>query len=81
LYAFADLALQQGQPTRALRLVGAADRPRGGTEMPALVTVTLGDVGQLARERLDSGTADEAYRQGHDMSMEEAVADVREQRP
>ena len=64
LYSFADLALQCGQPSRALRLVGASDRLRGGTELPALITTTLGDVGQRARERLDDGAADELYDEG-----------------
>ena len=64
LYCFADLAMQRGQPVRALRLVGASDRLRGGTELPTLVATQLGDVGGRARERLDDGAADEAYRQG-----------------
>ena len=78
LYSFADLALQSGQPSRALRLVGASDRLRGGTELPALITTTLGDVGGRARERLEDGAADELYRRGHDMSMEAAVAYARD---
>ena len=55
LYSFADLALQSGQPSRALRLVGASDRLRGGTELPALITTTLGDVGGVPGN--DSKTA------------------------
>jgi predicted ATPase/class 3 adenylate cyclase len=82
LYSFADLAVRRGQPERALCLVGASDRLRGGTDLPALVTATLGDVGERARERFDDGAAaDEAYRLGHEMSVEEAVAYVRRRRP
>ena len=81
LYSFADLAVQRGQPEEALRLVGASDHLRGGTELPALVTATLGDIGQRAREQLAGAAADEAYRQGHDLSMEQAVAFVRRRRP
>jgi predicted ATPase/class 3 adenylate cyclase len=77
LWAFADLALEHGDPARALRLVGASDRLRAGTELPALVLAHTGDVGRLARERLDPGTAAEAHRQGWAMSTEEATACAR----
>jgi predicted ATPase/class 3 adenylate cyclase len=80
LYSFADLALQCGQPARALRLVGASERLRGGTALPTLITATLGDVGRRAREAIDAD-ADEIYRQGHDLGMEEAVAYARDRRP
>jgi hypothetical protein len=80
LYAFGGLALQPGQPERALRLLGASDRLRGGTEMPAFVTALTGDLGQQASERLDDSIAAEVYRQGHEMSMEETVGHVRAQR-
>ncbi len=80
LYAFADLAVQAGRPERALSLVGASDRLRGGTELPALVTATVGDVGGRARQALDDRAADEAYRHGLEMSLEEAVALAREGR-
>jgi tetratricopeptide (TPR) repeat protein len=78
LYSFADLALQCGQPERALRLVGASERLRGGTELPTLITASIGDVGGRARERLDEGAAAELYRRGHDMSIEAAVAYARD---
>jgi non-specific serine/threonine protein kinase len=81
LYSFADLAVRRGRPEDALRLVGASDHLRGGTELPALITATLGDIGQLARDQLDGAAADEAYRQGCAMSLEQAVAYVRRQRP
>jgi tetratricopeptide (TPR) repeat protein len=77
LYSFADLAVRRGQPERALCLVAASDNLRGGTDLPALVAATLGDVGESARERLDDRAADEAYRLGHEMSVEQAVAYVR----
>lgn len=81
LYVFAVHALAREQPERALRLVGASDRLRGPTELPALLTAFTGDVGQLARERLGVRTAQEVYRQGHDMSMDEAVGYARRRRP
>ena len=81
LYSYADLALRRGRPEDALRLIGASDHVRGGTELPVLLATTLGDIGQLARERLDEATAAEAYRQGCAMSLEQAVAHVRGQRP
>jgi hypothetical protein len=74
---YADLALQDDEPERALRLVGASDRMRGDTELPALMTASIGDVGQRARERLPDDVADEAYRHGQVMSVDEAVAHVR----
>jgi tetratricopeptide (TPR) repeat protein len=77
LYVYADLALQHDEPERALRLVGASDRMRGDTELPALMTASVGDVGQRARERLPDDVADDVYRQGQVMSTEEAVAHVR----
>jgi hypothetical protein len=43
----------------------------------ALMIATMPDVGQVARERLDDGVADEVYRQGYAMSLAEAVAYVR----
>jgi predicted ATPase/class 3 adenylate cyclase len=81
LYVYADLALQHDEPQRALRLVGASDRMRGDTELPALMTASIGDVGQRARERLPDDVADEAYRHGQVMSVDEAVAQVRGHQP
>jgi tetratricopeptide (TPR) repeat protein len=82
LYSFADLALRRGQPEDALRLVGASDHLRGGTELPTLVTATLGDIGERARQQFhDDAAAAEAYRVGHKMSVEDAVAYVRRGRP
>jgi predicted ATPase len=80
LFFLADLALERGQPVRALRLIGASDRLRGGTELPSLVTTQLGDVGGHARRRLDDVAASNAYRQGADLSLDDAVAYARGQR-
>ncbi len=69
LYFIADVALELGQPRRALRLIGASERMRGGTELPNLVTTSLPDVGLRARRRLDQAAADDAYRQGQALSL------------
>jgi tetratricopeptide (TPR) repeat protein len=80
LYFVADVALERGQPQRALRLIGASDRLRGGTELPSLVTTSLRDIVRRARDAVGDD-AEEIYRQGHDLGMEEAVAYARDRRP
>jgi tetratricopeptide (TPR) repeat protein len=77
----ADLAVERGQPRRALRLMGASDRLRGGTELPNLVAGSLGDVALRARQGLDPAAADDAYQQGYALSLEEAVSFARDERP
>jgi hypothetical protein len=42
----------------------------------ALMIATMPDVGQVVRERLDDGVADEVYGQGYAMSLAGVVAYV-----
>jgi predicted ATPase/class 3 adenylate cyclase len=81
LFFIADVAAERGQPRRALRLIGASDRLRGGTELPNLVAASVHDVDLRARRQLDESAAADAYQQGHALSQEEAVAYARDERP
>lgn len=72
LYSLGDVALQRGEPERALRLIGACDAHLQGGEMPALAKATMGDVGAAARGRLDPVTAEGAYAEGLAMALEDA---------
>jgi hypothetical protein len=74
LYAFADAARRRGHPGRALRLVGASDALRKGVEMPGLAIATMGDPAERARADLHEAAAEEAYRAGLAMGLEQAVA-------
>jgi len=74
LYGSADLALLRGDPERALRLAGASETLRDGSELPTLVMATMGDVRQRAREDVEEARADELYQEGLRMTLDEAVA-------
>jgi predicted ATPase/class 3 adenylate cyclase len=75
IYQFADIALQLGDPERALRLVAVSDAllKQVGGELPALVVATTGDVGEAARDLIDNATAERIYEEGHAMPYNDAV--------
>jgi hypothetical protein len=74
---FASLALACGQPTRAARLMGAAEAVREDQEMP-LEPVYRRDVYDAllasARAALDRESFAAAWAEGRTMSLEQAVA-------
>ncbi len=75
----ADLAVAEGDPERAMRLVGAADSLREQTEQVGSFDVWIEDPKERARELLDEETADRVFAEGRTMDADEAVAYALEQ--
>ena len=74
LDSFGELALDQGDPERALRLVGTADALRERSESVGPYDVWVVDVGQRARALLEATAADHRYTEGQAMGTDEAIA-------
>ncbi|MDQ3991564.1 MAG: tetratricopeptide repeat protein [Actinomycetota bacterium] len=73
LDSFADLALAEDDPERAMRLAGAADILREHSENVAPFDVWLEEPLQRARGLLDPETADRRYAEGRAMRVDEAA--------
>jgi non-specific serine/threonine protein kinase len=73
LDGFADLALAEGDPERAMRLVGAAGALRERSENVASLDVWIEEPMERARALLDEETADRLFAEGRAMDADEAV--------
>jgi hypothetical protein len=76
VYAFACLALDQGQPAQALRLASAAAALREACGLPLRAAEHRERAPVLARARELAGTAASAWAVGRVMSVEQMVADA-----
>ncbi len=71
--SFADLALAEGDPERAMRLVGAADALRERSENVASYDVWIEQPRERARALLAEEAADRTFADGRAMDADEAV--------
>jgi hypothetical protein len=74
--ALATISLEEGDPARALRLLGASAglRERGGGRPPAWLRRRAGAVREEAERLLSAEDGQRAWAQGAAMSTEEAIA-------
>ncbi|HEX2032450.1 MAG TPA: adenylate/guanylate cyclase domain-containing protein [Actinomycetota bacterium] len=79
--SFAELALDEGDAERAIRLVGVADALRERSESIGQYDVWVVDVGGRSRAALDDQTADRLYAEGQAMGGHQAVAYALEEGP
>jgi hypothetical protein len=73
LDGFADLSLAEGDPERAMRLVGAADAFRQRSENVASFDVWIEEPREQARGLLDEETAGRLFAEGRAMDAHDAV--------
>ncbi|MDP8905390.1 MAG: adenylate/guanylate cyclase domain-containing protein [Chloroflexota bacterium] len=73
LDGFADLAVAEGDPERAMRLVGAAQAIRQQSEQVGSFDVWIEEPKERARRLLDEATADRIFAEGRAMDADEAV--------
>jgi hypothetical protein len=73
LYGFADLALAEGDPQRAIRLAGAAEALRERSENVQMFDMWIPDPAERARALLDEETAERLFAEGRALDADQAV--------